>query len=84
VNESTIKQIGMGSVIKAWDEGVMTMNLGEHATITATPGSCKPMCVCACVSVSMSGVFGLMTVCWLAVDLTLQSVIIMPESLYIF
>ena len=29
--------IGKGSVIKAWDEGVMTMSVGEIARITATP-----------------------------------------------
>ncbi len=28
--------IGRGQVIRAWDEGVMTMKLGEHATLTAT------------------------------------------------
>ena len=28
---------GRGSVIKAWDEGVATMQLGEKARITATP-----------------------------------------------
>ena len=27
----------MGSVIKAWDEGVMGMQLGEVARLTATP-----------------------------------------------
>ena len=30
-------QIGEGQVIKAWDEGVMTMALGETAEITCTP-----------------------------------------------
>jgi len=30
-------QIGMGRVIKAWDEGVATMQLGEIARITASP-----------------------------------------------
>ena len=30
-------QIGMGAVIKAWDEGVMGMQLGEVARLTATP-----------------------------------------------
>ena len=30
-------KIGMGSVIKAWDEGVMTMKKGEKAKITASP-----------------------------------------------
>ncbi|TFJ84166.1 hypothetical protein NSK_004638 [Nannochloropsis salina CCMP1776] len=30
-------QIGMGKVIRAWDEGVMTMKVGEKATIKATP-----------------------------------------------
>eukprot|EP00245_Coleochaete_scutata_P014390 TRINITY_DN6109_c0_g1_i1.p1 TRINITY_DN6109_c0_g1~~TRINITY_DN6109_c0_g1_i1.p1 ORF type:complete len:140 (+),score=24.53 TRINITY_DN6109_c0_g1_i1:45-464(+) len=30
-------QIGMGSVIKGWDEGVMTMQLGEIAVIKCTP-----------------------------------------------
>jgi len=30
-------QIGTGGVIKAWDEGVMTMALGEKARITASP-----------------------------------------------
>lgn len=29
--------IGKGSVIKAWDEGVMTMRKGEKAVIKATP-----------------------------------------------
>lgn len=29
--------IGKGNVIKAWDQGVMTMSLGEVARITATP-----------------------------------------------
>lgn len=29
-------QIGRGAVIPAWDEGVMTMAVGESATITAT------------------------------------------------
>ena len=29
--------IGQGQVIKAWDEGVMTMTVGEIARITATP-----------------------------------------------
>ena len=30
-------QLGLGNVIKAWDEGVATMKLGEVARITATP-----------------------------------------------
>ena len=30
-------QLGLGKVIKAWDEGVATMKLGEVARITATP-----------------------------------------------
>jgi len=30
-------QIGLGRVIKAWDEGVATMKIGEIARITATP-----------------------------------------------
>lgn len=29
--------VGMGEVIKAWDEGVATMSKGEKATITASP-----------------------------------------------
>ncbi|KAG5188179.1 FK506-binding protein 12 [Tribonema minus] len=29
--------IGLGSVIKAWDEGVMGMSVGERAMITASP-----------------------------------------------
>ena len=29
--------IGQGQVIKAWDEGVMTMSLGEKAMIMASP-----------------------------------------------
>jgi len=28
--------IGQGSVIKAWDEGVLTMSLGERARISAS------------------------------------------------
>ncbi|KAJ5158687.1 uncharacterized protein N7500_008338 [Penicillium coprophilum] len=30
-------QIGVGKVIKGWDEGVMQMTLGEKATLTITP-----------------------------------------------
>jgi peptidylprolyl isomerase len=30
-------EIGMGNVIRAWDEGVLTMKLGEEANITCTP-----------------------------------------------
>mmetsp|Transcript_28725 Transcript_28725/g.32591 ORF Transcript_28725/g.32591 Transcript_28725/m.32591 type:complete len:113 (-) Transcript_28725:83-421(-) len=30
-------QIGMGSVIKGWDEGVMTMSKGETSKLTCTP-----------------------------------------------
>mmetsp|Transcript_18319 Transcript_18319/g.51697 ORF Transcript_18319/g.51697 Transcript_18319/m.51697 type:complete len:110 (+) Transcript_18319:101-430(+) len=30
-------QIGLGKVIKGWDEGVLTMQLGEHATIVCSP-----------------------------------------------
>jgi hypothetical protein len=52
-------QIGLGSVIKAWDEGVAGMQLGEVARLTATPDyGCAPlsrmmacqrreMCACA-------------------------------------
>merc|ERR1712000_83606 len=29
--------IGLGKVIKGWDEGVTQMGLGEHATLTMTP-----------------------------------------------
>lgn len=29
--------IGMGSVIKGWDEGVMDMGVGERAKLTCTP-----------------------------------------------
>jgi peptidylprolyl isomerase len=36
-NEPFQFQIGMGSVIKAWDEGVMTMAVGETAQIKCTP-----------------------------------------------
>jgi peptidylprolyl isomerase len=36
-------QIGLGSVIKAWDEGVAGMQLGEVARLTATPDyGCAP------------------------------------------
>ena len=30
-------EIGVGSVIKAWDEGVLGMQLGERAKITCSP-----------------------------------------------
>eukprot|EP01105_Mastigella_eilhardi_P019461 TRINITY_DN4579_c0_g1_i2.p1 TRINITY_DN4579_c0_g1~~TRINITY_DN4579_c0_g1_i2.p1 ORF type:complete len:130 (+),score=31.07 TRINITY_DN4579_c0_g1_i2:54-392(+) len=30
-------QIGLGKVIKGWDEGVMSMQLGEVARLTCTP-----------------------------------------------
>eukprot|EP00640_Fibrocapsa_japonica_P005828 CAMPEP_0113933664 /NCGR_PEP_ID=MMETSP1339-20121228/917_1 /TAXON_ID=94617 /ORGANISM="Fibrocapsa japonica" /LENGTH=114 /DNA_ID=CAMNT_0000935067 /DNA_START=58 /DNA_END=399 /DNA_ORIENTATION=+ /assembly_acc=CAM_ASM_000762 len=30
-------QIGMGSVIKGWDEGVMTMSIGEIASLHCSP-----------------------------------------------
>lgn len=30
-------QIGVGQVIKGWDEGVMQMSLGEKAKLTITP-----------------------------------------------
>ena len=30
-------RVGMGEVIKAWDEGVATMSKGEKAVITASP-----------------------------------------------
>lgn len=29
--------IGIGQVIKGWDEGVMTMSLGERSKLTLTP-----------------------------------------------
>jgi FKBP-type peptidyl-prolyl cis-trans isomerase len=29
--------IGRGEVIKGWDEGVATMSIGEHATLTCSP-----------------------------------------------
>jgi FK506-binding protein 1 len=29
--------IGVGQVIKAWDEGVATMSVGERANLTASP-----------------------------------------------
>lgn len=29
--------IGQGSVIKGWDEGVMDMGVGERAKLTCTP-----------------------------------------------
>ena len=30
-------KIGLGQVIKAWDEGVLSMQLGEKSRITCTP-----------------------------------------------
>ncbi|OJJ95889.1 FKBP-type peptidyl-prolyl cis-trans isomerase [Aspergillus aculeatinus CBS 121060] len=30
-------QIGVGQVIKGWDEGVPTMNVGEEAVLTISP-----------------------------------------------
>ncbi|XP_052778187.1 uncharacterized protein LOC128215542 isoform X1 [Mya arenaria] len=30
-------KIGVGQVIKGWDEGVMTMSVGERAKLTITP-----------------------------------------------
>lgn len=30
-------QLGVGQVIKGWDEGVMQMSLGERAELTCTP-----------------------------------------------
>ncbi|VFQ68433.1 unnamed protein product [Cuscuta campestris] len=30
-------KIGLGSVIKGWDEGVLTMQVGEVARLTCTP-----------------------------------------------
>lgn len=30
-------EIGMGKVIKAWDEGVMTMSVGERAKLECSP-----------------------------------------------
>mmetsp|Transcript_17417 Transcript_17417/g.37627 ORF Transcript_17417/g.37627 Transcript_17417/m.37627 type:complete len:113 (+) Transcript_17417:46-384(+) len=30
-------RLGQGEVIKGWDEGVMTMKIGEKATIDCTP-----------------------------------------------
>ncbi|CAL1712611.1 unnamed protein product [Somion occarium] len=32
-----ITQIGVGKVIKGWDEGVLQLSLGEKAVLTATP-----------------------------------------------
>ena len=32
-----IPQVGLGMVIRGWDEGVMTMQLGELARITVSP-----------------------------------------------
>lgn len=34
----------MGQVIKGWDEGVMTMKVGERATLT-----CPPDYACECL-----------------------------------
>lgn len=30
-------QIGVGKVIKGWDEGVVQLSLGQKAVLTATP-----------------------------------------------
>jgi len=32
-----VVQVGVGSVIRAWDEGLLDLSLGEKAIITATP-----------------------------------------------
>ncbi|KAI8384771.1 peptidyl-prolyl cis-trans isomerase [Radiomyces spectabilis] len=36
-NEPFVCTIGVGQVIKGWDEGVPQMSLGEKAKLTATP-----------------------------------------------
>ena len=33
-------QIGMGNVIKAWDEGILGMRVGETAILSAPPEMC--------------------------------------------
>ncbi|PPR08037.1 hypothetical protein CVT24_010836 [Panaeolus cyanescens] len=36
-NESFDTQIGVGHVIKGWDEGVLKMSVGQKAKLTITP-----------------------------------------------
>ncbi|KAK6353265.1 FK506 binding protein proline rotamase rapamycin-binding protein [Orbilia brochopaga] len=36
-NEYFVTKIGVGKVIKGWDEGVPQMSLGERAKLTITP-----------------------------------------------
>ncbi|KIM61987.1 hypothetical protein SCLCIDRAFT_853841 [Scleroderma citrinum Foug A] len=36
-NEPFITEIGIGKVIKGWDEGVPQLSLGQKAILTATP-----------------------------------------------
>jgi len=36
-NEAFVTEIGVGKVIKGWDEGVPQLSLGEKAILTATP-----------------------------------------------
>ncbi|TDL18113.1 peptidyl-prolyl cis-trans isomerase [Rickenella mellea] len=36
-NEPFITQIGVGKVIKGWDEGVPQLSVGQKAILTATP-----------------------------------------------
>ena len=34
-------QVGMGNVIKCWDEGVLTMKVGEKSVLTCKPNNQK-------------------------------------------